>query len=156
VNVSCAQCHDHPHVPDWTQDHFYGMKSFFARTFEAGGVLAEYDAGLVKYIPNKGQEKVAPAMFLTGKKLDLPNLREPTKEEKKKAEAGTTEPKKSKTPRPAPAVSAGPRLAEPALDRGRRHSSARAIVNRLWYRFFGRGLVMPLDQMHSENLASHP
>ena len=34
VNVSCAQCHDHPQVSDWTQDHFYGMKSFFARTFE--------------------------------------------------------------------------------------------------------------------------
>src|SRR5262249_3974427 len=30
VNVSCAQCHDHPHVPSWTQDHFYGMKSFLA------------------------------------------------------------------------------------------------------------------------------
>src|SRR5581483_3526061 len=27
VNVSCAQCHDHPHVPAWTQDHFYGMKA---------------------------------------------------------------------------------------------------------------------------------
>src|SRR5262249_27339192 len=23
VNISCAQCHDHPHVSDWTQDHYY-------------------------------------------------------------------------------------------------------------------------------------
>src|SRR5262249_34906353 len=30
------------------------------------------------------------------------------------------------------------------------------IVNRLFYRFFGRGLVMPIDQMHSENPPSHP
>ena len=29
VNVSCAQCHDHPEVPSWKQDHYYGMKSFF-------------------------------------------------------------------------------------------------------------------------------
>src|SRR5207237_9122757 len=36
VNVSCAKCHDHPLVPDWTQDHYYGMASFFNRTQEAG------------------------------------------------------------------------------------------------------------------------
>ena len=28
VNISCAQCHDHPLVRDWKQDHFYGMKAF--------------------------------------------------------------------------------------------------------------------------------
>src|SRR5437764_1838225 len=85
VNVSCAQCHDHPHVRDWTQDVFYGMKSFFARSFDANGVLGEYDAGQVKYIPNKGKEKVAPVMFLTGKRLELPNVREPNGEDRKKA-----------------------------------------------------------------------
>ena len=26
----------------------------------------------------------------------------------------------------------------------------------MWHRFFGPGLVAPLDQMHSENPASHP
>jgi hypothetical protein len=36
VNVSCAQCHDHPNVKDWKQDHFYGMKAFLARTYDAG------------------------------------------------------------------------------------------------------------------------
>ncbi len=29
-------------------------------------------------------------------------------------------------------------------------------MNRVWARLVGRGLVMPLDQMHSENPASHP
>jgi hypothetical protein len=157
VNVSCAQCHDHPHVPDWTQDHFYGLKTFFARTFDSGGVLAEYDAGLVKYIPNKGQEKVAPAMFLTGKKLDLPNLREPTKEEKKTALDRIAQAKKAKkTLAAGPEFSARAKLVETALEPDQRQFFARAIVNRLWYRFYGRGLVMPLDQMHRENPASHP
>ena len=32
----------------------------------------------------------------------------------------------------------------------------RGIANRMVHRFFGRGLVMPLDQVHSENPASHP
>jgi hypothetical protein len=157
VNVSCAQCHDHPHVPDWTQDHFYGMKSFFARTVDSGGVLAEYDAGQVKYIPNKGQEKVAPAMFLTGKKLDLPNVREPNKDEKKKFQDRVAEAKKTKkTLAAGPEVSARAKLVETALEPDQRQYFARAIVNRLWYRFFGRGLVMPLDQMHKENPGSHP
>ena len=33
VNISCAKCHDHPLVPDWKQDHFYGMQAFFSRTY---------------------------------------------------------------------------------------------------------------------------
>ena len=41
VNVSCAKCHDHPLVADWTQDHYFGMKSFFSRTLEAGEFIGE-------------------------------------------------------------------------------------------------------------------
>jgi Protein of unknown function (DUF1549)/Protein of unknown function (DUF1553) len=156
VNVSCAQCHDHPHVLDWTQDHFYGMKSFFARTFDSGGIVAEYDAGVVKYIPNKGKEKVAPAMFLTGKTLELPNQREPDKEDKKKALDRVNAAKKAKTWPAAPEVSARAKLVETALEPGQREFFARAIVNRLLHRYYGRGLVMPLDQMHSANPPSHP
>jgi hypothetical protein len=33
---------------------------------------------------------------------------------------------------------------------------ARAMVNRLWSQFFGRGLVNPVDDMHDANPASHP
>jgi hypothetical protein len=33
---------------------------------------------------------------------------------------------------------------------------AKAIVNQLWNRYYGYGLVMPIDQMHPENPASHP
>src|SRR4051812_15503899 len=63
VNVSCAQCHDHPLVSDWKQDHFYGMKSFFARTFDNGGFLAEREYGAVKFKPTKGPERAARMMF---------------------------------------------------------------------------------------------
>jgi hypothetical protein len=157
VNISCAQCHDHPLVRDWTQDHFYGMKSFFARTFENGGVLGEYDAGVVKYLPNKGKEKLAPVMFLTGKKVDAPNLHEPTKEEKKKAQDRVAKAKKDKKTMAAPpAFSLRAKLVETALEPGQREFFARSAVNRVWYRLLGRGLVMPLDQMHSENPPTHP
>ncbi|HXD85329.1 MAG TPA: DUF1549 domain-containing protein, partial [Urbifossiella sp.] len=73
VNVSCAQCHDHPLVKDWTQDHFYGMKAFLARTYDAGGTVAERGFGSIKYKPHKGPEKTAKMMFLTGVKIDDPS-----------------------------------------------------------------------------------
>jgi hypothetical protein len=154
VNISCAQCHDHPHVPSWTQDHFYGMKSFFARTFDNNGFLGEYEAGLVKYLPNKGQEKVAPVMFLTGQKIDAPNVREPNPKEKKEAQARIELTKKGQ--KALPTFSLRAKLVETALTPGQHDYFARSIVNRLWYRYLGRGLVMPLDQMHAENPPSHP
>ncbi len=152
VNVSCAQCHDHPHVADWKQDHFYGMKSFFARTYEAGGVVAERDAGGIKFTPNKGKEKTARVMFLTGKVVDVAGLDVPIKEKRaKKQKRG----KETPAP-PLPKVSLRAKLVDLALEPEQRDYFSRAIVNRIWYRLFGRGLVMPLDQMHSANPASHP
>lgn len=156
VNVSCAQCHDHPHVHDWKQDHFYGLKSFFARTIDNGGFLAERDFGVVKFIPNKGKEKEAPVMFLTGKAIAVPGLKEPTKEEKKIEQERLDTAKKAKKAPAPPKYSLRAKLVETALEPGQRDFFARAIVNRLWHRHFGRGLVSPLDQMHSENPPSHP
>lgn len=150
VNVSCAQCHDHPLVSDWTQDHFYGMKSFFVRTVDNGGMLAERGYGQVKYTPNKGTEKVAPVMFLTGKSITAPE------EDKKKDDARLGNAKKEKKPAPPPALSLRAKLVETALEPEQRQFFSRSVVNRLWYQYFGHGLVMPLDQMHSENPPSHP
>src|SRR5262249_39750932 len=57
---------------------------------------------------------------------------------------------------PAPKFSTRARLAELALEPAGRDFFARAIVNRVWQRLFGQGLVSPIDQMHSENPPSHP
>jgi hypothetical protein len=142
VNVSCAQCHDHPLVADWKQDHFYGMKSFFARTFDAGGVLAEREIGLVKFKPTKGPERSARLMFLTGAEVTTDTLREPTKDEQKKEKELADKTKASKKAPPRPAFSARAKLVELALKPGQEPFFARAIVNRLWHRFLGYGLVM--------------
>jgi hypothetical protein len=156
VNVSCAQCHDHPHVADWKQDHFYGMKSFFARTYDAGGFLAEHGAGLVKFKPVRGPERSARMVFLTGAEVQTDTLREPTRAEQKADKEAAEKAKKEKTPPPAPAFSARAELVELALRPKEARFFARSIVNRLWHRFLGHGLVEPLDQMHSENPPSHP
>src|SRR5205814_4088625 len=74
VNVSCAKCHDHPLVPDWTQDHYYGMASFFVRTYEAGKVQAKNKANIdlmekptsdVMFVTTKGERRTAKMMFLS-------------------------------------------------------------------------------------------
>ena len=156
VNVSCAQCHDHPHVTDWKQDHFYGMKSFFARSFEAGGQVGERGVGLIKFKPTRGPERTAKLLFLTGSEVQTDTLREPTREEQKKEKEFTDKAKAKKGPPPAPAFSARKKLVELALSDGQNEFFARAFVNRIWHRLLGRGLVEPLDQMHAANEPSHP
>lgn len=156
VNVSCAQCHNHPLVADWKQDHFYGMKSFFARTYDAGGVVGEREAGLVKFKPTKGPERSAKLMFLTGAVAETDTLRELTKDEQKKEKEATDKAKGSKKPPTAPKFSARAELVKLALKPDAEPFFAKAIANRLWHRFLGYGLVNPLDQMHSENAPSHP
>ena len=156
INVSCAKCHDHPEVTDWSQDYFYGMKSFFNRTFESGEYIAEREYGLVKYTTTAGEERDAKLMFLTGKVLDEPEYKEPSNDEQKKLDEKFKKIAEKKEVPPTPKYSRRSRLIEIALQKDQNQFFARAIVNRLWYQFYGHGLVMPLDQMHSENPASHP
>lgn len=156
VNVSCAQCHDHPLVDDWKQEHFYGMKSFFARTFDHGDLVAERDYGNLSYKTKAGENRDASLMFLDGQKVNEPTAMEPTEEQKKEEKKRLEDLKKDKKPAPAPAFSRRAALVETALKQGGTGFFARAIVNQLWARFYGRGLVSPVDQMHSANPASHP
>lgn len=156
VNVSCAQCHDHPLVEDWTQDHFYGMKAFLARTYDANGFIAERGVGQIRYKPNTGAEKAAAMMFLSGQAVKHETDRAPTKDEEKREKEAVEKAKEKKVAPPAPEFSARAKLVEIALQDTDGNFLARSIVNRLWHRFLGTGLVTPLDQMHSENPASHP
>jgi hypothetical protein len=160
VNVSCAQCHDHPLVHDWKQDHFYGMKAFFTRTFVNGngndGFLGERAYGDIRYKTTDDVERRARLMFLTGRRVDEPDAKEPSAEDKRKERESLEHAKKANVPPSPPSFSARAKLVELALAPGEREFFSRAIVNRLWHRLFGHGLVMPLDQMHSANPPSHP
>jgi hypothetical protein len=156
VNVSCAQCHDHPLVPDWKQEHFFGLKSFFARTFDNGGFVAEREVGVVKFLTTKGVSHDARLMFLTGAAVDTPTSREPTAAERKRDKELFDGFKSRKAAPPRPSFSARAQLVDISLRPDQRGFFAKSIVNRVWHRLFGRGLVMPLDQMHAENPPSHP
>jgi hypothetical protein len=156
VNVSCAQCHDHPLVEDWKMDHYYGMKTFFSRTVDANGFLTERSFGVVKFKPPKGPERNAKMMFLTGKVVEDASMREPKGDEEKKDRERIEKAKKEKKAPAPPAFSPRQKLVETALQPDQSAFFAKNLVNRMIHRFFGYGLVMPLDQMHSENPASHP
>lgn len=132
VNVSCAKCHDHPLVADWKQDHYYGMASFFNRTQIKRGAgrnnaqVLEQSTGEVSFVTAKGERRDAKPMFLSGQAID---------------------------PKRAPA-SRREQLVNVALEQ--KQFFSRALVNRLWAYFLGRGLVHPVDQMHSANPPTVP
>jgi hypothetical protein len=128
VNISCAKCHDHPHVLDWKQDHYYGMQSFFNRTQGGKGAMMvmEKPDGVVQFVTTKGERKTAKLMFLSGKVIDEPA-----------------------TKQGQPAFSRREQIVNVALEE--KEFFSRAMVNRMWAYFMGRGLVNPIDQMHSAN-----
>lgn len=157
VNISCAKCHDHPLVPDWEQAHYFGMASFFNRTFKTkSNMLAEKFDGNLKFKNVLGEEKPAQFMFLTGATVDEP-IQELSDEERKALEEAVKQAQREELATP-PAVGFSPReeFVELALADEDKDFFSRNIVNRIWARLMGRGFVMPLDQMHSENPPSHP
>lgn len=158
VNVSCAKCHDHPLVSDWKQDHYYGMASFFNRVYVTKkNVIAEKFRGEVKYKTTKGEEKVAKIMFLTGMAVDEPvveKTQDQIKQENEEINRQTRD--DSAGPPPKPDFSPRWQLVELALRADQNAFFTRNAVNRVWAVLLGRGLVHPLDQMHSGNPASHP
>ena len=132
VDVSCARCHDHPLVDDWKQDHYYGMASFFHRTTGGKGSISEKSEGDITFKGASGSQQAARVMFLSGQvAVDPPEV------EGKK-----------------PKVSRREQLVTIAL--GEQKFLSRALVNRLWQQYFGRGLVHPVDQIHSGNPPSIP
>lgn len=198
VNIACAKCHDHPLVPDWKQDHYFGFASFFKRTFTTrSGLLAERFDGELKFTTVDGEEKRARFMFLSGKTVEEPplsisddewkHIREQLKkaEQDDKADAPPTPPFSPREQLVSLALEV-PTLERPTLEKhaletaaaesaseessagdstspestmerlGRQPLLARNLANRLWARLMGRGLVHPLDQMHSGNPPSHP
>jgi len=158
VTINCAKCHDHPLVDDWQQDHFYGMTSFFSRTYQTKkGTLAEKPSGLVKFKPTDGDEQNAAFMFLSGTVVVEPH-RELTEEQSKAEDAEIKRQKEDdKAPMPqVPDFSPRAKLVETALQPENNRFLARSIVNRIWKRLMGHALIDPPDQVHSENPASHP
>jgi Protein of unknown function (DUF1549)/Protein of unknown function (DUF1553) len=158
VNVSCAKCHDHPLVDDWKQDHFYGMQSFFSRTFVTRrNVLTERPFGEVRFKTTSGEERQASLMFLNGTVVEDKTPPFPD-DERKRLEEQMRKLEQDEHPGYIVYPDFSPRraLVDAALQDQTDLFLARCIVNRIWARLMGVGLVDPPDQMHSGNPATHP
>jgi hypothetical protein len=157
VSINCAKCHDHPLVPDWTQDHYFGMASFFNRTYlTKKKFLAEHEEGNLKFRTTEGEEKQARLVFLTIGEIAEPSLADKSDAQRQAAAEKQKADNDRETP-PEPATfSRRAQLVEVALRPDPNGFFPRAFVNRFWARLFGVGIVTPLDQMHSENKPSHP
>ncbi|MDA1015509.1 MAG: DUF1549 domain-containing protein [Planctomycetota bacterium] len=130
VDISCAKCHDHPLVDDWKQSHFYGMAAFLNRTTGGKGTIGEKKDGEVKFVGADGKEQTAKMMFLSGKIVE------------------------EQAPQKGDRFSRRAQLVTIALED--RAFLSRSFVNRVWDVVLGRGLVMPVDQMHAANKAAIP
>lgn len=156
VNLECAQCHNHPHVEDWKQSHYYGISAFLVRSSmfnEAGKQVLQEDAvGEVKFESVfEIRDKVS-----TGPKTTMPRVFDGTFIEEPKFDFGQEYARvPAKDVRPIPKYSRRALLAESIVSPENKRFR-RTIANRLWATVMGRGLVHPLENDHSENPASHP
>lgn len=154
MNLQCAQCHDHPLVPAYKQDHYYGLFAFLNRSYlftdpkNKQTVLAEKADGDVTFVSVFDPAKLTKS---TGPKM--PNaqaVKEPALEKGKEYDVAP-----AKDVRPIPKYSRRSQLAV-HLANADQAPFKRNIANRLWALMMGRGLVDPLDRDHPDNPPSHP
>ncbi|MFO0908432.1 MAG: DUF1553 domain-containing protein [Isosphaeraceae bacterium] len=123
LSLTCARCHNHP-MEKWTQDQYYGMASLFSR------VQLKDGEGL-------GDVLVLPAA--------QGEIRHPRRQ----------------MPMPPQPLDAAPVDSASTVDRREAFASwlarpenpyfDRAIVNRVWRNFFGRGIIDPEDDLRATN-----
>ncbi len=130
VRMVCAQCHDHP-FERWTQNQYYQMSAFFS----AVGVRAGYEIG----------EEI---VFDQRSDFEMKH------------------PKDGRLSRPQFMLASG---AAPVPDGPQRRDAlaewltskdnpyfAKAIANRMWSYFIGKGVIDLVDDIRASNLPSNP
>jgi hypothetical protein len=135
MRLQCAKCHHHP-FEVWSQDDYYGFAAFFARIGrklppgqQPNGQVPGEEAIFVSRAGSVTQPKTGQAMkprALGGNEMPATAIDDP----RAKLAGWLTDP------------------ANPYF--------SRAVVNRYWAHFFGRGLTEPLDDMRVTNPPSNP
>ena len=131
VRMVCAQCHDHP-FERWTQSQYFQMAAFFA----AVGMKPGFDS----------DEQI---VYIRGDDAELrhPKTNKPVEPDYLLASAGMPEIGSLPDTREALAV---------WLTSENNPYFAKAIVNRVWSYFFGRGIIEPVDDIRSSNPPINP
>lgn len=128
VRVECARCHNHP-FEKWTQEDFYGLAGYW----NGLQVRAQNQApGIVTFNENARTQR-------------HPKTNEPV--EPRPLDGAETSAASADDPRSAIAG---------WMTSPDNPYFARAIVNRIWAHYFGRGIVEPVDDFRVTNPASNP
>jgi hypothetical protein len=135
VRLNCAQCHDHPFV-EWKQKDYWGMAAFFAPIQMPGRPKKVYLAGV------QDDPKMTLAVLRDSDMIEGYKPAEPT------FLGGELWQANGKGTHRAALAHWMTSPENPYF--------ARAAVNRIWWQMFGRGIVNPVDDMHSGNVPSHP
>ncbi len=134
LRITCANCHHHPYEK-WSQDDYWGLAAFFGRLGK-------------KQMPVPGNQNQAntqivyskPDGTVTNKRTQKPAIAKPL-------DGAPMEIERGEDPRQ--------RLVDWMAD-PQNPFFARAVANRYWAHFFGRGIVDPLDDMRVTNPPSNP
>ena len=161
TQIQCAKCHDHPYE-SWTQKDYHGMSGFFVRTM-AVEVPGKAEKGKQYRV---GEKTVGEALFSL-EKIDPKTKKKETIPIPPKFLLGDVL-KEPETPKNfvEPKLKAGEVPPKPAFSRRAKFVDwmtakenpffAKAIANRVWAQFMGRGFVHPVDDFNSQNPASNP
>lgn len=128
IRLQCAQCHNHP-FERWRMDDYYGFAAFFTRV---GRKASDDPRDTILFDRSRGEinnartKRPATPRFLGGE-----------------------------TPKISPATGRRAVLAK-WLTSPKNPWFAKNLANRVWARFFGRGLVHPVDDVRTSNPPSHP
>ena len=139
--MQCAECHDHK-TETWLQKDFYGVAAFFT------GIQSE-EKGMIKGKDMIGNEKEMENYLITNSaKQDRAMYVESMKE--------------SVTPRFLDGTDYTGELTKKRqalaewIIAGENPFFSKAIVNRIWKHFMGRGFVEPVDGFGAENRPTNP
>jgi hypothetical protein len=136
LRMACAQCHHHPYEK-WSQDDYWGLAAFYGRigrkqTQQPGGLANQQNIQTIIF--NRPAGNVINKK--TGKPADLKPL------DVAPVVVGSEDDPRHK-------------LVDWMVD-AKNPFFARAVANRYWAHFFGRGIVDPIDDMRVTNPATNP
>ena len=130
VRMVCAQCHDHP-FERWTQSQYYQMSAFFSTV----GIRAGYEVGEEIVFDQRADYE-----------LKYPK------------DGRVVKPQFMIAPTAAP-VPDGPERRDALADWITSKDNpffARAMANRMWSYFMGKGIIDPVDDIRASNPPSNP
>ena len=137
LRMACAQCHHHPYEK-WSQDDYWGLAAFFGRVGRKNVPVP----GEVARTSRASARSSSPRRTgsVTNKRTGQPAVMKPLDGEPVKV--GRDDDPRQK-------------LVDWMVD-AKNPFFARAVANRYWAHFFGRGIVDPLDDMRVTNPPSQP